>query len=137
MHKLVLLAAFAVTASATLVSATELLVKVSADSNQQRVLQKINRAGLQAKPVRFSNWALVETNDVRSTQRLLQKTAGIEYVQPNYPIKFLENYATNDPQLRMRLKKQLAQHRDELMLDNPEIPEVPMLTTGTDRKSVV
>jgi subtilisin family serine protease len=70
-------------------------------------------------------------NSSRATLAQLKALPGVAFVQPNYKIRLLENYRTQNVQLRNQLAAELAQRAHTLApADNPAIPAKPA-TPGT------
>jgi len=81
------------------------------------------------------SWIRLQVKDQRAekTMLALQNEPAVEYVQPNYKIKLLENYQLQDPLIRAALAKFLkSQPKSKAPADNPAIPGVPAVTTGND-----
>jgi thermitase len=67
----------------------------------------------------------------------LSQNAAIEYVQPNYPIRLLEDYSVQDPLRRAALLRYMAHQghsfaKDKRYTDNPEIVDAPSQQSGAD-----
>jgi thermitase len=65
----------------------------------------------------------------------LEKNPAVEYVQPNYRVKLLEDHRIQDPLRRAALAKMVARNpelRTQASPDNPEIPDAPQSVLGPD-----
>ncbi|WP_413290276.1 S8 family peptidase [Bdellovibrio sp. HCB337] len=83
-------------------------------------------------------WIRVEGGKLsaKAVQAMAQGT-GIEYVQPNYPIRLLEDYTVQDPLRRAAIKRFAARQdvgvqKDKKYLDNPDIVDAPQQRAGMD-----
>ncbi|KYG68240.1 protease [Bdellovibrio bacteriovorus] len=80
------------------------------------------------------SWVRVQAPRGMSIQSL-EKNPAVEYVQPNYKVKLLEDYRIEDPLRRAALAKMLSRNpqlRAAARQDNPVIPDAPQTTTGAD-----
>jgi thermitase len=65
----------------------------------------------------------------------LEKNPAVEYVQPNYKIKLLEDYSIQDPLRRAAFAKMISRNPQAQIAakaDNPPIPDAPQLDSGSD-----
>jgi thermitase len=85
-------------------------------------------------------WMRLEISEKRAETVLtaLQNEDSVEYVQPNYPVKLLENYQIQDPLRRAAFMKALSKNKKEQgkarapRPDNPAIPNAPQQGNGAD-----
>lgn len=79
-------------------------------------------------------WIKIEGTSAQIKSIKALQHPAIEYVQPNYRIKLLDNYKVEDPLRRAALLKTLAKegYSSAKKQDNLEIPAAPAPTTGTD-----
>lgn len=84
-------------------------------------------------------WVRVSSTSRRTSIQALQKTLEklpmVEYVQPNYKVRLLEDHSIQDPLRRAALGKMLRRNpqlRNLAKADNPEIPAAPPITSGAD-----
>lgn len=84
-------------------------------------------------------WMHLEVSEKRADSVLnaLQNEEGVDYVQPNYPIKLLENYQIQDPLRRAAFLKALSKNKNADKAraprpDNPAIPNAPQQGSGAD-----
>ncbi len=88
-----------------------------------------------AKVEKLNNaWVRVQAPS-RMSLAILEKNSAVEYIQPNYKIKLLEDYTIQDSLRRAALSKMLARNpqlRELAKVDNPAIPEAGQPTTGAD-----
>lgn len=86
-------------------------------------------------------WIRVEGGNFNTqTIQALSKDPSIEYIQPNYPVRLLEDYSVQDPLRRAALKRFAARHdkaeanagKDKKYIDNPEIIAAPRQASGVD-----
>lgn len=82
--------------------------------------------------VLLNDWVkITDTNGTLDAEALAQSSEWVEYVQPNYKIKLIENYQTQDPILLNKIST-LAEEPKVTRPDNPAIPSVPQVTAGED-----
>lgn len=84
-----------------------------------------------------NSWMRVQVSGKRAEQTLtaLNEEPSVEYVQPNYKIKLLENYQVQDSLRRAALIRGFAKQNLTISAakpDNPEIPAIPNQGTGAD-----
>lgn len=139
-----LLAFFASTlalASDDINTTTDYLVKYKNSDLQVKALKKMAKAQLQAGSsqkveVLTSEWVKI-SGEAKSLNKTLQtQKQEIEYIQPDFKVKLLEDYQINDPQKRAEYLNYL-QTNPEIMAngkyaDNPAIPNSPSQTLGND-----
>lgn len=83
-------------------------------------------------------WIRVEGGNLnKKSVQTLSQAAGIEYIQPNYPIHLLEDYAVQDPLRRAALVRFAARQgkgltKDKKYIDNPAILDAPQQEPGMD-----
>jgi subtilisin family serine protease len=78
---------------------------------------------------------VMSTQDInlKAFNNKLQNNPWVEYTQPNYKIKLMENYKATDTRVRAAAVKILEDSSGKPpMKDNPEIPKEPTNATGTD-----
>ncbi len=111
---------------------TDLLIKV-AEGASQGFIQTMG-ANSQVKAIGGGWYQVPHANS--QLMHVLSQNPDIEYVQPNYKIKLLEDYRIQDPIRRAALEKlarKNAQFRTlGLRPDNPPIPDAPAQQTGPD-----
>ena len=81
-----------------------------------------------------NDWVKVTDNKGTMTlQSLQQNNSWVEYVQPNYKIKLIEDYRSKDPVLLTKVVRLLLEAPGtEKKKDNPAIPATPQPTFGDD-----
>jgi subtilisin family serine protease len=125
------LGCYTATASA---SPKEYLVKLAPGAANNLSIMS-NLAQLAGKSELVANdWVKVtDTKGTLSPKTLLQENAAVEYVQPNYRVKLLEDYRIKDGILLQKLA-QLAgdQPGADKKKDNPAIPPAPQPSQGAD-----
>ncbi len=114
----------------------DLLIKLAptASINTQMMVQSLNESGSKAE-VLTESWLRVQASGKKAAEimALAKDNADIEYVQPNYKIKLLEDYQIQDPLRRAAfLKAMQTQVRTMAPADNPAIPSAPAAKTGAD-----
>lgn len=85
--------------------------------------------------VLMGNWVKVtDTKGNFNAQTLAENTDWVEYVQPNYKIKLLENYKTTDPIILNQIEKLSHSNRTTALAlpDNPAIPSEQPTSSGED-----
>ncbi len=83
--------------------------------------------------VLIGDWVKVtDTKGNLDAQTLAENTTWVEYVQPNYKIKLLENYKTTDPILLHQIAMAGETNPSLAKPDNPAIPSAPETTRGDD-----
>ncbi len=76
--------------------------------------------------VKSSAASNVRFNNGLTLKQTLQSNEMVEYVQPNYKIKLLENYKVNNPYQRSLIAKALeSSPSTDAQTDNPPIPNAP------------
>lgn len=112
-----------------------------ANSKRQDLLVKLapgfvefQMAGAKVEKLTES-WVRVQAPRGVSLQALAKNSA-VEYVQPNYKIKLLEDYSIQDPLRKAALAKMLSRNPVEFQplvkKDNPAIPDAPQIAPGAD-----
>lgn len=80
-------------------------------------------------------WFRIESKKPLSLQ-LLSNQAGIEYVQPNYPLGLLHDFSIQDQLRKAAFAKAVARNPEALAgkvpADNPGIPDAPQQKSGQD-----
>lgn len=114
----------------------DLLIKLAptASINTQMMVESLNESGSKAE-VLTESWLRVQASGKKAAEiiALAKDNADIEYVQPNYKIKLLEDYQIQDPLRRAAfLKFMQTQGRALAPADNPSIPPAPAAKTGAD-----
>ncbi|MBK9323347.1 MAG: S8 family serine peptidase [Bdellovibrionaceae bacterium] len=82
-------------------------------------------------------WIRIEGGKGFINKQLLSQNPAIEYIQPNYPIRLLEDYSIQDPLRRAAVMKMLSRQaqtfaKDPKYTDNPAIPDAPPQGSGVD-----
>ena len=115
---------------ATVADAKEFLVKLAPSSvNDTKVIEQIANLGGKTQ-VLANNWVKVtSTNDSLSIQSIEKNVKGVEYVQPNYRIKLIEDYRAKNDAL---IKALAMMEEPDKKKDNPSIPALPSPTQGED-----
>lgn len=120
----------------------DLLVKFAPGMTEQMqtLASTLSTGGSQAE-VLTDQWMRVQTSEKRA-ELLMENLSGnpaVEYVQPNYKIKLLENYQIKDPLKRAAVGKAMARQKrgdkqpaPQAKPDNPAIPNAPAQSTGAD-----
>lgn len=81
------------------------------------------------------NWIHVMSTqdiDLKSLNNKLQSNPWVEYAQPNYKIKLMEDYKASSPELRAAAVKILEDSQAQPIKDNPTIPNAPTIASGAD-----
>lgn len=82
--------------------------------------------------VLMDDWVLItDTKGTTNMQSLAQNNQWVELVQPNYKIKLIEEYKTQDQNLLKEIST-MAPGTTAKKPDNPAIPSVPQPSTGED-----
>lgn len=114
----------------------DLLVKFKPEAATQMrsVVRFMTNQGQKAE-ILTDSWMRVQVSGQRSLSTLsfLKNSKAIEYVQPNYKLKLLENYQIQDAAQRAALSSQLGASLKTLAkADNPAIPAAPQQAAGAD-----
>jgi len=125
-------ASYASIASATGSETKEYLVKLKPGArNSFSTMTHLHQAGkiesLTADWVKITN-----TTGALNMETFQQENSWVEYVQPNYRIHLLENYAARDLSIRKWAAQQARIAGDAQRIDNPEIPPTPQRSVGDD-----
>lgn len=111
----------------------DVLIKVK-PGYMQSFLQEASNLGNNAKTEALDeSW--IHARLPESTLHSLASAEGVEYVQPNYKIRLLENYRLQDSLQRAALLKYAKTHPQMQMMaaaDNPAIPNAPTAKVGAD-----
>lgn len=117
------------------------LVKYKTTEMQLQAIQKIERLQFQTGvktnvEVLTPQWVKISGQESAITKSLQKQKQEIEYIQPDYKIKLLENYQIQDPQQRAEYINYLNS-RPEIMAtgkysDNPPLLPVATQTPGKD-----
>lgn len=118
----------------------DLLIKVKGAGLAQ-VTMMLTENGAQVESL-TADWIRVQTPANKTLQMsALTNNPDIEYVQPNYRVKLLEDYSIQDPLRRAALLKSMSLKEAAAalsnasappMADNPEIPNAPTQGQGAD-----
>ncbi len=136
--KLVFLNFFAagllITATTTTKSqANDVLVKLASPVSAMKTAALMQRSGLRTE-VLTESWVRVRGNIHTSTFNNFIFSSAVQFSQPNYKVKILEN--PNFHQLKRRFKNRLIQSNADLFslagIDNPELPDAPAVGSGSD-----
>lgn len=113
------------------------LVKVSSKEVAVQFLYDIQGTGAEIEYFQFSSWIRVKYPSYKFNQQILDTLKNhpdVVMIQPNYPIKIMENASFQDPEFRTMIQE-LAAEKHPLLnqkaakTDNPEIP-APGRTEG-------
>lgn len=114
-------------AKANTVSKSDLLIKFAPGVVQSmNILDAFNEKGVKAEAL-TDQWVRVQGSTQKLDLQTLQQDPNIEYVQPNYVIRLMENYRVEDPLRREALLK-FADKKGggvKAIQDNPAIPAAP------------
>lgn len=83
-------------------------------------------------------WIRVERAHInKNTLQTLSENPDILYVQPNYPVRLLEDYSIQDPLRRTAIKRFLSRQektfvKDKKYIDNPDVIDAPQQREGLD-----
>ncbi|MGZ3773241.1 MAG: S8 family peptidase [Pseudobdellovibrionaceae bacterium] len=127
---------------AVYVSSAILALSLGAQANQKKqdLLVKLapGFAALEVQGAQIeklnNSWVRVQAPQSVNIQSL-ERNPAVEYVQPNYKIKLLEDYSVKDPLKRAALARMVQKSGDYHVMmkpDNPPIPNAPQATTGAD-----
>ncbi len=108
--------------------ANDLLVKLASPVSAHKTAALMANSGLKTE-VLTESWVRVQGNINTSAFWSFAESAAVEYTQPNYKIKILEN--PNFAKLRKTLQTG-GDIRPLIGTDNPAIPNAPSATTGAD-----
>ena len=109
--------------------ANDLLVKLAVPVSAMKTAALMQRSGLRTE-VLTENWVRVRGNIHTSTFNNFIQSSAVQYSQPNYKIKILEN-----PSFHLLKNKHIQSNADLFSLagvDNPEIPVAPAIESGND-----
>jgi thermitase len=122
-------------ASAATASPKEYLVKLApgATENYSIMSDLARQAG--STEILFESWVKVtDTKGNMDVQSLATNNSWVEYVQPNYRVKLIENYRSKDQNVLKKAAAMLLEEpgADKKRPDNLPIPAVPAPTQGDD-----
>jgi thermitase len=115
----------------------EFLVKFTEEVRATSALPKqVANSGSKAE-ILFSGWVLVKspnTEVAQQLQSLLNEDPNVDYIQPNYTMRLLEDYRIADPLRRAAFARGWAKNfKPQAIPDNLVIPEAPaQIGTGAD-----
>ncbi len=117
----------------------DLLVKFAPGMTEhmKNMAATLSTEGTQAE-VLTDTWMRIQVSEQRSeiTLDALKNEPKVEYVQPNYKIKLLEDYQVEDTLRRAAMLKNLARankgKKPPKPGDNPVIPDAPAQANGSD-----
>jgi thermitase len=138
-----ILSAFTVAASYATAAPKQqdLLVKFAPGSQiQMQSLVESLSTGSGKAEILTDSWVRIRVSGKRAltTLEALENEESVEYVQPNYKIKLLENYRIEDPLRRAAMIRGLGKQglfAAAPKPDNLAIPEAPQQATGSDPKA--
>ena len=111
--------------------ANDLLVKLASPVSAMKTAALMQRSGLRTE-VLTESWVRVRGNLQTSAFDNFILSSAVQYSQPNYKVKILENPNFN------KLKNKIAQSNPNLFstalaaVDNPELPDSPVIGSGSD-----
>lgn len=115
----------------------DLLVKLApGTAYNMQMFAQFEGSGAKVEQV-SDQWIRVQGNKAFLNKKTLLQSSNIEYVQPNYPVRLLEDYSIQDPLRRAAVMKMLSRQpkalaKDPKYTDNPAIPDAPQQSTGSD-----
>jgi subtilisin family serine protease len=107
---------------------TEFLVKLTPSAEKSnKFVTRLGEAGAKVKNLTFGPWLHVSLPENSEKLNQLLSSPEVEYIQPNYKVKLLNNYQLTDPVLRAKAKALWAQKVGPFASkaapqDNPDIP---------------
>jgi thermitase len=138
MKTTIMILIFSLTTVAAEAQKSDLLIKMADNKSFSSLAMDLNEKGTKAENL-GDGWVRVRGDSKSLWIQNLSKNSNVEYVQPNYRIRLLENYKLQDP-LRRTAVARFVHGNPELMMktvpaDNPPIPLVaPTQGTGADPK---
>jgi thermitase len=124
---------FAIAFAVPMVQAEDLLVKLKANRtfSNQNWAQSVLKTGGKVENL-GNSWVRVQS--VGKSTQLFQSSDAVEYIQPNFRLRLIENYKVSDAKQRAALAKAYAKQSDVFFAkkDNPTIPSAPNQAQGTD-----
>lgn len=127
---------FAASLSATAApkdSKQEFLVKLSEGTANVSAFSVLTSASIGQLEVVNDHWVKV-TASRSQAQRLmaLKDNPAVEYIQPNYVIRLMEDYTIQDPLRRAMISRLAAREPKKMPADNPPFPAIPAERHGAD-----
>lgn len=121
--------------AATAANANDLLVKLASPVSAKKTAQMMAMSGLKTEAIADS-WVHVQGNIQTTSFKGFMESGSVEYVQPNFKFKALENpnlaKLKQNAQIQKYLQNLEAKSAAPAAKDNPEIPAAPAATTGAD-----
>jgi subtilisin family serine protease len=126
-----LLALVGVTVTGQAAERSDMLIKM-ANSRASAIVADLQSQGLKTEEL-GGDWVSVQGENTLWVKNL-QKKAGVEYIQPNYKIKLLENYKIQDSLRRAAFARFIKSRPSMLKMpaDNPPIPDATQSGSGDD-----
>lgn len=112
----------------------EYLVKLAPGTvNNFAAFNQLARTAGKAE-VLMGDWVkITDTNGTMNLQTFAANNSAVEYIQPNYKIKLIENYQTNDQAILKAISTSMLENPSTgKKTDNPAIPAAPKLGAGDD-----
>ena len=124
---------FSIIAASFLTSATsyanDLLVKLASPVSTMKTAALMQQNGLKTE-ILTESWIRVQGNVQLSAFDNFMESSAVEYSQPNYKIKILENPHFN--KLKQKYQNSNSNLFPQVGLDNPALPDVPAIGSGAD-----
>lgn len=122
---------------ASAASANDMLVKLASPVSAKRTAAMMAQSGLKTEALTDS-WVHVQGNVSATSFKGMMESGSVEYVQPNFKFKALENPNLAKLRQNAQILNYPKSHPSTLAAaqDNPEIPAAPVATTGADPLAV-
>ncbi|MFZ3230499.1 MAG: S8 family peptidase [Pseudobdellovibrio sp.] len=115
------------------VHANDMLVKLASPVSTQKTARMMAMNGLKTE-VLSDSWVRVQGNIETTSFKGFMESGSVEYVQPNFKFRALENPTLAKLKQNAQIQKYLLslETAAPAVKDNPEIPNAPTATTGAD-----
>jgi thermitase len=118
--------------ASTAASATDMLVKMASPVSAKKTAAMMAQSGLKSEALTDS-WVHVQGNIDASAFKGMMESGAVQYVQPNFKFKALENPNLIKLRQNAAIQKFLeSKPRMAAAVDNPAIPAAPAATIGAD-----
>lgn len=119
---------------ATPATETDLLIKLANKESSLGFIKALQGHGMKVESIGGA-WIRTSGSKNKFNLRNLKDNPHVQYVQPNYPVRLLNNYRIEDPLRREALMRFVQKNKIQplaMPADNPPIPSAPAETTGDD-----
>lgn len=130
---LLLFAATSVATAAPKESKQEFLVKLAEGTASVSAFSVLTTASVGQIETVNDEWVKVTATKAQANRLMaLKENPVIEFIQPNYAIRLMEDYTLEDPLRRAAIARLAAREPKKMPPDNPAFPAIPVSRQGDD-----